>query len=65
MLVIFTSKRKQTIFLVAPLSSLFEIALSFVRFQSVNLAMDGNLPDALKEMALFGLYILLLFYRRL
>lgn len=39
------------------LSSLFEIALSFVMLQSVNLAMDGNLSDALNDGLWFGLYI--------
>ena len=43
------------------LSSLFEIALSFVMLQSVNLAMDGNLSDALNDGLWFGLYILCYF----
>ncbi len=44
------------------LSSLFEIALSFVMLQSVNLAMDGNLSDALNDGLWFGLYILCYFF---
>ena len=43
------------------LSSLFEIALSFAMLQSVNLAMDGNLSDALNDGLWFGLYILCYF----
>ena len=44
------------------LSSLFEIALSFVMLQSVNLAMDGNLSDALNDGLWFGLYLLCYFF---
>ena len=53
------NKKSKLIFFVvfSLLSSLFEIALSFVMLQSVNLAMDGNLSDALNDGLWFGLYI--------
>ena len=56
---LYTQQKSKLIFFVvfSLLSSLFEIALSFVMLQSVNLAMDGNLSDALNDGLWFGLYI--------
>ena len=64
---LYAQQKSKLIFFVvfSLLSSLFEIALSFVMLQSVNLAMDGNLSDALNDGLWFGLYIFLLFYCRL
>lgn len=60
---LYTQQKGKLIFFVvfSLLSSLFEIALSFVMLQSVNLAMDGNLSDALNDGLWFGLYILCYF----
>ena len=56
---LYAQQKSKLIFFVvfSLLSSLFEIALSFVMLQSVNLAMDGNLSDALNDGLWFGLYI--------
>ena len=60
---LYAQQKSKLIFFVifSLLSSLFEIALSFVMLQSVNLAMDGNLSDALNDGLWFGLYILCYF----
>lgn len=60
---LYTQQKSKLFFFVvfSLLSSLFEIALSFVMLQSVNLAMDGNLSDALNDGLWFGLYILCYF----
>ena len=56
---LYAQQKSKLIFFVvfSLLSSLFEIALSFVMLQSVNLAMDGNLSNALNDGLWFGLYI--------
>ena len=61
---LYAQQKSKLIFFVvfSLLSSLFEIALSFVMLQSVNLAMDGNLSDALNDGLWFGLYILCYFF---
>ena len=61
---LYTQQKSKLFFFVvfSLLSSLFEIALSFVMLQSVNLAMDGNLSDALNDGLWFGLYILCYFF---
>ena len=59
----FNQKGKLILFIVfSLLSSLFEIALSYVMLQSIDLAMSGKLSDALNYGLWFGLYIFCYFF---
>ena len=53
----FNQKGKLILFIVfSLLSSLFEIALSYVMLQSIDFAMSGKLSDALNYGLWFGLW---------
>lgn len=59
----FNQKGRLILFIVfSLLSSLFEIALSYVMLQSIDFAMSGKLSDALNYGLWFGLYIFCYFF---